>query len=297
MAAGRQAPVNVIVTEEGAPQRLDRFLQRRFPAWGRQAVQRLIASRQVQVNRRLVWLASWQVNSGDQITVAAPPVVMREDAPARFDDAWLLALEPDLVVVNKPAGLLAEPPRFRDAPNLHALAVARFGPLTLFHRLDRDTSGVLLLTRGRAVNQALDIAFKAHQVQKCYLALVAGGVLPPSGTVQVRLAPHPRHRDRMVVTERGGDWAVTRFVVMATQGDRVLVKLWPETGRTHQLRVHLAHLGAPILGDRLYGDADSAPRLMLHAWHLVLPPLLEQPARTFCAPLPPVFGEWGDVSL
>jgi 23S rRNA pseudouridine1911/1915/1917 synthase len=171
------------------------------------------------------------------------------------------------------------------------LAGQRFGPLTLFHRLDRDTSGVVLLTRGSAINRYLDRAFKARTVEKTYLAVVmAGSRLAVEGTIDARVAPDPERRDRMIVVDRGGKAACTRYRVAAEQEGLQWVWLWPETGRTHQLRIHLAHLGAPILGDRLYHPHwRTAARLMLHARQIVLPPDQGYPARSFVAPWPEDF--------
>lgn len=281
--------VSFVVSGLPAAERLDKHLRRRFPGWGRQAVQRIIGQRQVQVNGRPVWLASWTVRNGDRIVVAAPPADKPAPATA-FDDGWLIAEELDLIAVNKPAGLRVEPARQGDPANLRDLAIARFGPLTLFHRLDRDTSGVVLLTCSAALNRELAQAWQSHAVAKEYRAVVAAqGELATSGVIALRLAPDPSRRDQMVVVMRGGERAVTRYTVLGENAAGIVVQLWPETGRTHQLRVHLAHLGAAILGDRLYGDPASAPRLMLHAHQLRLPALAGTPPRTFAAPLPPGF--------
>ncbi|MEZ4866920.1 MAG: RluA family pseudouridine synthase [Caldilineaceae bacterium] len=281
--------MQIIVAELASATRLDRLLRDRFPEWGRQAVQRLITGKQVRVNGRVVWLASWQVQNGDRVEVLQPPPA-KPKPPAHFDDGWLLAEESDLLVVNKPAGLLAEAPKWRDAVNLLDLAQARFGDLILFHRLDRDTSGVILLTRPGPINQYLDHAFKASLVQKEYRAVVATpNQLQAEGVIDARLATHPQRRDMMTVVTHGGQRAVTRYAIAEEASGRQLVDLWPETGRTHQLRVHLAYLGAPVLGDRLYGDAHSADRLLLHAYQLTLPALEGWPARSYTAPLPAAF--------
>jgi 23S rRNA pseudouridine1911/1915/1917 synthase len=272
-----------------APARLDQMLRSRFPDWGRQAVQRLIAARGVQVNDKTVWLASWQVRNGDRIRIAQPPLA-KPPPLAAWDDRWLLALDEHLVVVDKPAGLLSESPPQRAAPNLHTLAEQRFGPLTLLHRLDRDTSGVLVLTRTPLANRVLGAAWQAHAVQKEYIAVVAApNCLEDAGRISARLAPHPQARERMTIVAKGGQGAVTRYAVVARAAHRWLVRLWPETGRTHQLRVHLASLQAPILGDRLYGDPQAASRLLLHAQQITLPALLGEGSQTFAAPLPPEF--------
>ena len=272
------------------PTRLDRVLRDQFPQWGRQAVQRLIAAGKVQLNGRIVRLASWEVHNGDRLEIADPPAA-KIPPPDTFDDAWVIAQEPDLIAINKPAGLLSEPKRFSQISNLRDLATARFGPLVLFHRLDRDTSGVVLLTRSGEINKYLDTAFKSHTMVKEYLAVVATpNRLAPSGVIDVHLGPDPERRDRMTVVERGGQRAVTRYCVESEANGRQRVRLWPQTGRTHQLRLHLAHLGAPIIGDRLYGPRPREDqRLLLHAERLELPATDAYPARSFAAPLPEGF--------
>jgi 23S rRNA pseudouridine1911/1915/1917 synthase len=272
------------------PTRLDRVLRDQFPLWGRQAVQRLITAGKVQLNGRAVWLASWEVHNGDRLEISETPAP-KTPPPATFDDAWVIAQEPNLIAVNKPAGLLSEPKRFSQTSNLLDLASARFGELVLFHRLDRDTSGIVLLTRPGAINKYLDAAFKSHTILKEYLAIVATpNRLAPSGIIDVRLGPDPERRDRMMVVQRGGQRAATRYCVESEASGRQRVRLWPQTGRTHQLRLHLAHLDAPIIGDRLYGTRPSEDqRLMLHAERLELSATSEYPARSFAAPLPEGF--------
>ena len=129
---------------------------------------------------------------------------------------------------------------------------------------------------------------------KEYVALVAAANdLPAQGEVRALLAQHPRRRDMMAVVERGGKWAHTRYQVVARDGVQACLRLWPITGRTHQLRVHLAHLGAPILGDRLYGaGSDIGERLLLHAWRITIPAADDQLAQRFVAPLPPEWAPW-----
>lgn len=280
----------IIVRGLTQPTRLDRVLRTAYPQAGRQAVQRLIGAGQVKVNGRTVRLSSWLVRNGDRLALLAEPPA-KPPQPTAFDDAWIIAQDDDLIAVDKPAGLLPEPSRAPDAANLLDLARARFGPLTLFHRLDRDTSGVVLLTRGRAVNRYLDEAFKAGAILKEYLAVVrAPNGLDAEGVISARLGPHPERSDRMTVMQRGGQRAVTRYQIIAEANDWQWVRLWPETGRTHQLRVHLAHLGAPIVGDRLYNPAwEEAARLLLHAQRLTLPAVNAWQERSFTAPLPADF--------
>lgn len=285
-----------------APQRLDRALRGRFPAFGRKAIGQAIYSGRVWINGRQVWLSSWEVRNGDCVEVRDPPPPRpaESEGPSVFDPAWLIADEGDLIAVNKPSGLLSEPTRWGKGANLRDLAQAHLGDVILFHRLDRDTSGVLLLTRPGKVNRWLAAAFQKREVRKEYVALVRAPVpLPDEGTFRTFLAPDERRMDRMVTVQHGGQLAVTRYRLGArsrTQsGDVQLICLYPETGRTHQLRVQLAHAGAPILGDILYGSAATAPRLMLHAWRITvparaeLPTLAGAPERTFVAPVPEGF--------
>jgi 23S rRNA-/tRNA-specific pseudouridylate synthase len=171
------------------------------------------------------------------------------------------------------------------------MARERFGPVVLFHRLDRDTSGVILLTRPGDINKYLTAAFQSHTVHKEYLAVVATpNELSASGLIDARLGPHPERRDQMTIVPRGGQRALTRYVIADERAGKQLIRLHPETGRTHQLRVHLAHFGAPILGDRLYGpQPPQHPRLLLHAEQISLPVAAGYPARSFTAPLPAEF--------
>ena len=282
--------MNPAVTVAVVPGRLDKTLRSAFPDWGRRAVDEVIAAKHVHVNGRAVWLASWAVEPGDRIEVLRPPVA-KPAGPSGFDDAWLIHADDDIVVVDKPSGLRAEGTRAEDrSPNLLSLCAARFGEVTLAHRLDRDTSGVLVLARTRLARQALDEAFQSHTLDKHYVAVVhAPNRLAAEGWISLPLANDPRRRDRMVAVERGGKPARTRYRVASSGSHSAMVDLWPATGRTHQLRVHCAALGAPILGDRLYGSAETAPRLMLHAHSLEVPAISGTGTRTFVAPLPPGF--------
>jgi 23S rRNA pseudouridine1911/1915/1917 synthase len=287
MSAHKQ--IRFTANTNSAAVRLDRALRNQFSQWGRQAVQRQITAGKVRVNGRIVRLASWEVRTGDQVEIADPPPE-KPPPPTEFDDAWLIAAEDDLIAVNKPAGLLSEPTRFAKAANLLDLARSRFGELVLFHRLDRDTSGVMILSRPGPINRYLDEAFQNRAVVKEYLAVVdTPNRLQSSGTINARLGPDLRRRDRMMVVPRGGQLAVTEYVIEQESPGKQLVRLRPQTGRTHQLRVHLASLDAPILGDRLYGRWKEGERLMLHAERIELPALENFLSRSFSAPLPAGF--------
>ena len=283
----RPVPVRTTARALSEPVRLDRFLRDQYPDAGRRSIQSLITGGRVSVNKRQVRLASWLIRNGDHVELLSAP--RSKPRPfAAFDDRWIIAEDKEIIAVNKPAGLLAEPTRYTGAVNLLALAEARFGKVTLFHRLDRDTSGVILLTRSQAANRYLDHAFQQRTVEKEYIAVVsAPNRLEASGVITIAIGISPARRDLMTAVERGGKPASTRYQIIAQSDVAQWVRLWPHTGRTHQLRVHLAYLDAPILGDRLYsGDRKPSSRLMLHALRITLPVTDDFPARTFSAPLP-----------
>lgn len=294
----REARATFTARSLDGPTRLDQVLRREYPRWGRRAVQTSIHSGRVKINGRKVWLASWKIKNGDRLAITNPPED-KQPPPHTFQDEWLVAEEGDLIVVNKPAGLLSEPTRASDQISLLTLACRRFGRVTLRHRLDRDTSGVLLLTRHgpevKELNRYLDAAFKRGLVNKEYVAIVAPSEnFQEKGVIRTRLDTHPMRRDMMAVVESGGKLAVTEYqTTKIFQGLRWL-NLWPKTGRMHQLRVHLNELGAPILGDRLYGSRRQAQkygveRLMLHALRITLPAHLGFPKSSYEAALPKAF--------
>ncbi len=185
----------------------------------------------------------------------------------------------DLLVVNKPAGLAVHPGPGHPGGTLVNALLARVpalakvgGPLRpgIVHRLDKDTSGVLLVAKTETALAALQAAIKAREVQREYLALVQGLVAAEEGTIEAPIARHPRHRRRMAVVPRGRR-AVTRYRVRERFAVATLVEASLQTGRTHQIRVHFAHLGHPVVGDPVYGGKGERwgmTRQALHAFRL-----------------------------
>ncbi len=180
----------------------------------------------------------------------------------------LLHADAHLLVWDKPSGLLtvtAKPPGPQDC--LEARARAAFPEALLVHRLDRDTSGVIVMARTRLAQRHLGWQFERRQVGKVYVARVAGRMADDAGTIDLPLRCDWPNRPRQMV-DPAGKPAETAWRVLAREAQATRVELRPRTGRSHQLRVHLAALGHPILGDPLYGDPAAAPRLQLHAAHL-----------------------------
>lgn len=178
-----------------------------------------------------------------------------------------------LLVVNKPAELLSVPGRGAGKADSLATRVQKLYPDALcVHRLDMSTSGLLILARGKEMHNRLSQSFRERLVNKSYVAIVAGRIAPAEGAVDLALAADWPNRPRQKVDLANGKSSLTRFRVLAHDeaSNTCRVELQPVTGRTHQLRVHMAAIGHPVLGDRLYGDDIAANRLMLHARMLSL---------------------------
>ncbi len=242
---------------------------------------------------------SRRVRIGAQITVELPDPPPSELMPQEIA-LDLLYADDRVLVINKPAGLVVHPGAGNPAGTVaNALAyhlgreAERFeaiGRPGIVHRLDKDTSGVLIAAKDPAALELLQKQFRNRTVEKHYLALTAHPPQPTQGEVSGCIVRDPVHRKRFIWSPDRGRRAYTRYRTVRSFGTRnaavTLVALWPHTGRTHQLRVHLKRLRAPIIGDELYGGAPCASGLMLHAYavRVMLPG--EQKARWFRAPLP-----------
>lgn len=178
----------------------------------------------------------------------------------------LIYCDDALVVVNKPAGLLAVPGRGEDKQDcLSARLQQEFPDALVVHRLDMATSGLMVFARGVEIQRRLSNMFRDRKVEKHYVAVVAGKLQPETGEVNLPIAADWPNRPLRKIDAELGKPSLTRYRVVGQDGDTTRVELEPVTGRTHQLRVHMSAIGHPILGDALYGDATSAPRLLLHA--------------------------------
>lgn len=179
----------------------------------------------------------------------------------------IIHLDESLIAVNKPAGLLAVPGRGADKQDCLASRVQKeFPDALVVHRLDMATSGLMLFARGAEMQRRLSRLFRERKVQKRYVAMVAGRLEPSSGEIDLPLACDWPNRPKQKVDHESGKRSLTRYRVLEHIGETTRIELEPVTGRTHQLRVHLAAIGHPILGDALYGK--EAERLLLHASEL-----------------------------
>ncbi|MBI2911580.1 MAG: RluA family pseudouridine synthase, partial [Chloroflexi bacterium] len=238
--------------------RLDRFLVANC-GLSRSALQHLIRDGRVTLEGRAA-RPGIRLRSGDRVIVRPrrpEPVTLQPEEipiPVVYEDA-------DLIVVNKPPALVVHPGPGHPSGTLVNALLARcrdLAPLAgdlrpgIVHRLDRDTSGILVVAKHDASYQALADQFRQRHVQKAYLVLVRGSPQSPEGTVEAPLGRHPRHRQRMAIVPTGRP-ARTSYRLLEPLPRCSLLRVEPETGRTHQIRVHLASIGLPILGDRIYG--------------------------------------------
>jgi 23S rRNA pseudouridine1911/1915/1917 synthase len=259
--------------------RLDRVLYRHLrdvPGISRNKIQRLIAGGAVFVNDKPAPRVAWRVAAGDRLSVNLPELPPRGGPRAEAMPLDIAFEEDDLLVVNKPAGQVAHP-AFKNVSGtlLNALlahADRRWSP-ALVNRLDKNTSGLVLVAKRIEIQRRLQRAMERHAIVKEYLAVVAGKPTPRKGVIDLALARDPSDRRRVMVPDRGGQRSVTQYELIASSADGSLSVVWCRllTGRTHQIRVHLAARGWPIIGDNVYGVRDARiARQALHAWRLTL---------------------------
>ncbi len=255
-------------------ERLDRFIAARGGI-SRGEARRALDAGGVFLEGRRCKVAGRTVRSGQRVVVNLAEGGREAALALPLERARLLYADAELAAVDKPAGVPAQPTLTSDRGTLPELVSALLGaPVTLVHRLDRETSGVTVFARTAAAAAALSEAFRAGGPEKTYLALCARPPAPADGRVDAPLGKDPA-RAGLRRVDPGGDAAATRYRTLRAGPGAALVEASPETGRTHQIRVHLAHLGAPLLGDARYGGPRrvgelAIPRVMLHARRLRL---------------------------
>jgi 23S rRNA pseudouridine1911/1915/1917 synthase len=292
--------IELIVSEDDAKLRLDQLLARRLPQYSRSRLQQLIRSGFVRLND-----ASTRprqiVRAGDKIDVREPPVEQIDIKPQRIP-LDILFEDDDLIVINKPAGLTVHPGAGQREQTLvnallsHCTTLSGIGGKErpgIVHRLDRETSGCLVVAKNDLAHRELSRQFADRNVEKIYLALVAGKLRKPAGVIEERIGRHPVHRQRMSVTTKRGRTAKTEYRVLRSTGDASLIECRLHSGRTHQVRVHFHHLGHAVLGDKVYAPrvAKNFPRQMLHAWKLGFRHPRTGEWKQFQAPVPDDFKE------
>ena len=278
--------------------RLDKFLATQLPQYSRSRLQGLIKDERVRVGKSIAKKAGLKLEGGEQVEVDVPPPqpidLIPEDIPLD-----VIFENNDLIVVNKPAGLVVHPAAGHAQGTL-IHAVLAYAPEIegvggeirpgLVHRLDKDTSGLIVLAKNELTQRFLQDQFQKREVEKTYIALVHGRPKSASGRVDAPIGRDPHERKRMaVVSAAKGRQAVTDYHVVENFEKHSMLEVNPHTGRTHQIRVHLAFIGCPVVGDRVYGKrTPSLPlsRHFLHAFRLKLQIPSEPTTRLFEAALP-----------
>lgn len=256
--------IHITATDGDTGNRLDRFLVAHLPELSRSRIKALIESGQVSLtNGTTLCDPARKVKSGDALIIIIPPPepATPEAQPMPLD---IVCEDRSLLVINKPAGLTVHPaPGNPDRTLVNALlahcgeslsgigGVARPG---IVHRLDKDTSGLMVVAKTDAAHRFLSEQIESRSMKRTYQAIVWGTPSPAAGTIQGNIGRSPRNRKKMAVVNHGGKHAVTHYRVLEPLGIASLVECRLETGRTHQIRVHMAHFGHPLLGDPLYGN-------------------------------------------
>jgi RluA family pseudouridine synthase len=305
--------IQLKTTHEHQRQRLDHVLSLLLPEaigqpLSKAKIRMLVVAGAVYLNGRRVRIASKEILANAKIDVYIDfqklgASGLSQDRVFKMCDRDILYEDEYVIAVNKPPGLPTQPTLDEARDNLFA-AVKKFlasrdktaSPyLALHHRLDRDTSGVLILVKDVRANAGVADAFSKHRAQKTYLAIAEGRPPAHEWVTQNYLARDKSvsgKASRFMAVQSGGDFAQTAFQVREELGNCALIQAMPKTGRTHQIRVHLSEAGLPIVGDATYGGNKSiAPRLMLHAARLTLPHPITQTLLSIDCPLPKDFEE------
>ena len=302
------ARTEVLTIEHTLPaERLDTFLRTKFPAVSRGAIQRLIEEGHIQVNGHKV-KPTHTPRAGEQVQVHWPEARPAEAQPEEMP-LDILYEDDALLVLNKPPGLVVHPAAgHKEHTLVNALLHHCAGQLSgiggvarpgIVHRLDKDTSGCLVVAKNDDTHLALSAQFATRKVEKIYEAIVCGEMPHDQGEIRAAIARHPSHRKRMAVDEDAGRQARTTYRVLERLRGATLAEAILHTGRTHQIRVHFQFIGFPLVGDATYGNRQNqrlteltrycAPRQMLHAGQLAFIHPRTGKRVSFTAPRPDDF--------
>ena len=276
-------------------ERIDKWISGTLDSLSRSHIQKLIKEELVFVNDR-PQKASYRIKAGDEIRFcipdAAQPSIPAEDIPLS-----ILYEDDDILIVDKPKGMVVHPApghysgtlvnavMFHCRDNLSGInGVLRPG---IVHRIDKDTTGALIICKNDETHNAIAALLKTHSITRRYRAVVFGSLKQDNGTIDAPIGRHPNDRKKMAVNEKNGKRAVTHYTVLEHMGKYTYIECQLETGRTHQIRVHMCHIGHPLIGDFLYNPKDSRmKRQALHAGNLnFIHPITGQ-TLTLLAPLP-----------
>ena len=293
-------PIEFVVSPNDARLRLDQFLAKQLPEYSRSRLQQLIRGGFIRLNKQTT-RPRQIVRGGDKIHLIEPPLEKIEMRPEPIP-LDVLFEDDDLIIINKPTDLTVHPGAGQREHTLvnallsHCTTLSGIGGKErpgIVHRLDKETSGCLVVAKNDVAHRELSKQFAARTVEKIYLALVAGKLRKPTGVIEENIGRHPVQRKRMSVSSKRGRAAKTEYRVIRSSYQASLVECRLHSGRTHQIRVHLHHLGHPVLGDKIYAPrfTKNFSRQMLHAWKLGFRHPCTGEWRSFEASLPADFNE------
>lgn len=278
--------------------RLDVTLVTKAPDFSRSRLQQLIRSGYVKVDGEVIIKPGFRLDGGETVEVIIPPPIPSK-LQAESIPLDIVFENEDIMLINKPAGMVVHPSAGHASGTLVHAALAHAPDIRgvggekrpgVVHRLDKGTSGLILLAKNDTAHNDLQAQFKKREVGKTYLALVDGGPPTPTGRIEAPIGRDPGHRRKMKVLSPGkGREAISIFHTLESFPRHTLLEVNPKTGRTHQIRVHLAFLGCPVVGDRDYGQRKptlAVERMFLHASALTFSLPGDDQARSYKAPLP-----------
>lgn len=295
------------VSREESGERLDRVLAGMLPDSSRTFLQKLIKDGLISCDGKCTVSPRFPVQSGMKISVSMPDRKLPEVPAAEEFDFPILFEDEQMLVIDKPAGVVVHPAAGNHEGTVVNALLGRYPSLAenlnadsrpgIVHRLDKDTSGCLVIAKTPEAQFRLGKAFADREVSKTYLTIVRGIPQRPSGELVTLIGRHPVNRQKMAVVERNGKTAVTSYRLLGSGAIKdvklSLLAVKIATGRTHQIRVHMNHLGFPVLGDQIYGGSRSkvegVERQLLHAWKIELPHPEDRRKCSFKAEIPEDF--------
>jgi 23S rRNA pseudouridine1911/1915/1917 synthase len=289
----------IVVEEDMSNIRLDVFLNDKMSDMSRSQLQKLIEEKNITINEVNV-KSNYKVKPGDIISIVIPEPIRLEIDPEDID-IEILYEDEDLAVINKAQGMVVHPGAGNYSGTLVNALLARCNNLSgingvirpgIVHRIDKDTSGILVIAKNDASHRSLAEQIKQHSVKRVYIALVEGKIKNDTGTIDLPIGRHHTERKKMAVVREGGRNAVTHFRVLERFKDSTLVEARLETGRTHQIRVHMAYIGHPLVGDPLYGFKKQKFNLKGQALHAAVLGFIHPISgeyMEFSAPIPNYF--------
>lgn len=290
--------------KQSVSDRLDSWLSEQLPDLSRSRIQKIIKDGGVTLNGAICKGKKTKLKPGDRLQITIPAAQPLELEPEEIS-LDILYEDDDLLIVNKPAGMVVHPaPGHHQGTLVNALlahcpdSLAGIGGVQrpgIVHRLDKDTTGAIAIAKTDQAHQHLQSQIQAKTARREYLGVVYGVPNSENGTIDLPIGRHPvdRKKQAIVPIEKGGKVAITHWQIQERLGNYTLIHYQLETGRTHQIRVHSAHIGHPIIGDKIYSKGKSVgvnlPGQALHAWRLTLKHPITEKTIQVCAPLPKTF--------